>query len=436
MIGTAIRSPLVVAPAPGPSPVPTGREPQVGTAAHPFAEMLRQNRLAEAPPAAEASKGSSPAEASDRPATTNSDDGAETATPGTPSSQRDAIRSKARSIGASHAAARSTAPAARSTAAAESAGRTKDESVATSTTPTADTLVPPSPPGRSRLELAQGSDAIAGDRIGATIPDARGENSTTRSLDAANDAQAPDAIALGAQTTGTPASGATESRRGALAAATDAAAENKAKLSGSAERASASPSFSEALAETRVRQRSAVSTVAGLSHGAAESAAALAEPNRNVAQGADAAVTTSTVPVPIDSPDFAAAFGLQVSTLARDGVQRAELHLNPADMGPVSIQITLEGTQARVDFGADMAATRHAIETGLPELASALRDAGFTLAGGGVTQHSRSNGGQADDTGASNPGSRRSAPEAIAKLDAAAQRVARRTAAGGVDLYA
>ena len=58
-------------------------------------------------------------------------------------------------------------------------------------------------------------------------------------------------------------------------------------------------------------------------------------------------------------------------------------------MGPVSVQITMDGTKAQIDFGADVAATRHAIEAGLPELASALRDAGFTLAGGGVSQHSR-----------------------------------------------
>ena len=85
-----------------------------------------------------------------------------------------------------------------------------------------------------------------------------------------------------------------------------------------------------------------------------------------------------------------------MSVLVKDGVQQAELHLNPAETGPVSIAITLEGTQAHVEFGADLAATRQAIENGLPALASALRDAGFTLAGGGVAQHSRSGGGQGE----------------------------------------
>jgi flagellar hook-length control protein FliK len=156
--------------------------------------------------------------------------------------------------------------------------------------------------------------------------------------------------------------------------------------------------------------------------------------------GATGPVSASaTVATPVDAPDFAAAFGLQVSVLAKDGVQQAQLHLNPADMGPVSIHITLDGTLARVDFGADVAATRHAIEAGLPELASALRDAGFTLAGGGVAQHSASNGGGAGDDAqqartaiASAPASR----AAVGALDASARRQAQRSAAGGIDLFA
>ena len=105
--------------------------------------------------------------------------------------------------------------------------------------------------------------------------------------------------------------------------------------------------------------------------------------------GAPAPLDASTTP--LTAPEVRPGrFAVQVSVLAKDGVQRAELHLNPAEMGPVSVQIVMDGTQARIDFGADSAATRQAIEAGLPELASALRDAGFTLAGGGVSQHSRS----------------------------------------------
>ena len=142
------------------------------------------------------------------------------------------------------------------------------------------------------------------------------------------------------------------------------------------------------------------------------------------------------VPTPVNAPEFQQALGLQLSVLARDGVQHAELHLNPADMGPVSVQIVMDGTQARVDFGADVAATREAIEAGLPALASAMHDAGFTLAGGGVSQHSRGRS-EGSERGSA-PGMRRIGGGGAADADAVgAQRTVRRTVTlGGVDLYA
>jgi flagellar hook-length control protein FliK len=147
--------------------------------------------------------------------------------------------------------------------------------------------------------------------------------------------------------------------------------------------------------------------------------------------GIVATPTALALTTPIDAPEFAAALGIQVSLLAQDGVQHAELHLNPAETGPVSIHIAVDGTTARVDFGADLAATRHAIEHGLPELASALRDAGLTLTGGGVSQHAGSRE-HADDHA---PGPRE-ARSAIAAVPIAPPVRSARIAAGGVDLYA
>ena len=149
----------------------------------------------------------------------------------------------------------------------------------------------------------------------------------------------------------------------------------------------------------------------------------------------NAAPATVVIANPVNAPEFAQTLGVQLSVLAKDGIQQAELHLNPAEMGPVSVQIVMEGTQARIDFGADVAATRHAIEAGLPELASALRDAGFTLAGGGVSQHSGQRGeGRQADGGSPQRGQRKAASdEAVARVATAARRIVTQ---GGVDLYA
>ena len=102
--------------------------------------------------------------------------------------------------------------------------------------------------------------------------------------------------------------------------------------------------------------------------------------------------TSGTSPVSVEikthiqQPDFKEALGAQVSLLAKDGVQKAELRLNPADMGPIFVQIALDGSNARVDFSAESSVTRQLIENGLPELATALRESGITLTGGGVSQ--------------------------------------------------
>ncbi len=106
-----------------------------------------------------------------------------------------------------------------------------------------------------------------------------------------------------------------------------------------------------------------------------------------VARGGDPGTPASiALPAPLHSAEFAQLLGAQVSLLARDGVQQAELHLNPAEMGPINVRIRIDDTHARVDFHAGAAATREVIERGLPELASALREQGLTLAGGGVFQ--------------------------------------------------
>jgi flagellar hook-length control protein FliK len=153
---------------------------------------------------------------------------------------------------------------------------------------------------------------------------------------------------------------------------------------------------------------------------------------------ADTAPAAVPVPLPLDDPRFAQALGTQVSLLARDGVHEASLQLNPAEMGPVSVQIVLDGTQARVEFGAEMAHTREVIERSLPELAAALRDAGLTLTGGSVSQHQPDRGEPQTEAhrgqGRGSPDrADRTADAAHDPLPAPAQRWVR---TGGLDLYA
>jgi flagellar hook-length control protein FliK len=91
----------------------------------------------------------------------------------------------------------------------------------------------------------------------------------------------------------------------------------------------------------------------------------------------------------VGSREFAPALGSQLSVLVRDGIEHAQLKLNPAEMGPIEVRISVDGSQAQVDFSAAQAQTRQALQDAVPALANALRESGLTLTGGGVFEQPR-----------------------------------------------
>jgi flagellar hook-length control protein FliK len=150
-------------------------------------------------------------------------------------------------------------------------------------------------------------------------------------------------------------------------------------------------------------QPSADGTSAVLAAGAIEARAADAAAVAAPAADASAALATATIDAPVDSAAFAPALGARIALFARDGVEQARLNVHPAELGPISVQLSVDGSKVRVDMTADVGTTRQALEQSLPSLASSLRDAGFTLAGGGVFQQWGQ--GQREGTG-SGPSSR------------------------------
>ncbi len=89
------------------------------------------------------------------------------------------------------------------------------------------------------------------------------------------------------------------------------------------------------------------------------------------------------------SADFATQLGAQLTTFVKDGIQHAKLELHPVELGPVTVQIQLDGNNAQVNMAAEHATTRHSLEQALPHLAGSLREAGLTLSGGGVFEQQR-----------------------------------------------
>ena len=89
--------------------------------------------------------------------------------------------------------------------------------------------------------------------------------------------------------------------------------------------------------------------------------------------------------VPSES-EFADELGARVQVMLRDGVRKAHIQLQPAELGRLQVTISMEGDQARVAFLADAGATRDAIEQSLPRLREMLEQNGLQLAQSDVGQ--------------------------------------------------
>ncbi len=77
----------------------------------------------------------------------------------------------------------------------------------------------------------------------------------------------------------------------------------------------------------------------------------------------------------------------RVVWMAREGVQQAELRLNPANLGPVEVKLHMSNDQANVTFLAQNAATRDALEQALPKLRESFQENGMELAHADVSDH-------------------------------------------------
>jgi flagellar hook-length control protein FliK len=64
----------------------------------------------------------------------------------------------------------------------------------------------------------------------------------------------------------------------------------------------------------------------------------------------------------------------------------ASISLNPVDLGPVDVSVTVKDTQATIHFGAAQADTRALIEASLPRLRELLAAQGFQLMDASVSQ--------------------------------------------------
>ncbi len=90
-----------------------------------------------------------------------------------------------------------------------------------------------------------------------------------------------------------------------------------------------------------------------------------------------AGAATAQLAPPVGSEAWGAALSQQIARLGKGG--EVELNLNPAELGPLKVKVSLGGGQAEVTFLSDHLAVRQAIEASIPQLRSSLADSGISL---------------------------------------------------------
>lgn len=93
------------------------------------------------------------------------------------------------------------------------------------------------------------------------------------------------------------------------------------------------------------------------------------------------------IPVPVSDPAFSGRFAAEVALLGAAGVERAEIRLHPRELGPVRIELSMNGDAARIAFSAAHPDTRQAIEQSLPLLKDLLAERGLQLGNADVSDH-------------------------------------------------
>ncbi|RPH43741.1 MAG: flagellar hook-length control protein FliK [Burkholderiales bacterium] len=109
--------------------------------------------------------------------------------------------------------------------------------------------------------------------------------------------------------------------------------------------------------------------------------AGVAAPRAEAAPDTQAPAGSYPITVPVQDPRFADAFSERVTWLVREGLQGAELTLNPKELGPIRIELALDGDAASIGVTAANAETRGAIEQALPRLREMLSSQGLQLGG-------------------------------------------------------
>lgn len=101
-------------------------------------------------------------------------------------------------------------------------------------------------------------------------------------------------------------------------------------------------------------------------------------------QGESKAIPKLTVAAPVASPNWSNELGQKVAWMTSSGNHVAELHLNPPNLGPMEVKLTVHNDQATIQFVSQHQEVRTALESALPKLREMMMDSGISLGNASV----------------------------------------------------
>ena len=121
--------------------------------------------------------------------------------------------------------------------------------------------------------------------------------------------------------------------------------------------------------------------------GAPSAAAIQAPPTPQLAASAPKvpAVIATTIDVPVFDENWGNALQDRVMWMTTRNIQNAEIRLNPAELGPIRVQVSVQDDAAQLTFAAQHAQTRDALEVAMPRLREMLSENGLSLGDATVT---------------------------------------------------
>ena len=94
---------------------------------------------------------------------------------------------------------------------------------------------------------------------------------------------------------------------------------------------------------------------------------------------ARAFVVQTGVPVPVGTPQWSQAVGDKVLWLAAQNVSSAEIRLDPPELGPMQVKVSVNQDQASITFSSPHAAVREALDQQLNRLREMFSEQGLNL---------------------------------------------------------